>query len=90
MNIHEFNNDYLNKNLDKLFKENKTILLHSDFNPIQNGPFWGCSQVWGAKKTPLPKICYTYPTMMKPGTVTPYLKKTQRKYESRDTPLESC
>ena len=29
----------------------------------------------GGKKAPLPKICHTYPTMMKLGTVTPYLKK---------------
>ena len=29
----------------------------------------------GNRKGPLPKICYTYPTMMKLGTVKPYLKK---------------
>ena len=28
----------------------------------------------GGKKAPLPKICHTYPTMMKLGTVKPYLK----------------
>ena len=37
------------------------------------------------KKASLPKICHTYPTMMKP-----YLKKIQKLYESRDTPLEFC
>ena len=43
----------------------------------------------GAKKTPhLPKICHTYPTMMKRGTVIPYLRKIQKIYESHDTPLE--
>ena len=26
----------------------------------------------------LPKICHTYPTMMKLGTVRPYLKKIQK------------
>ena len=36
----------------------------------------------------LPKICQTYPTMMKLGTVIPYLKKIRKIYESRDTPLE--
>ena len=41
---------------------------------------WG-----GGKKAPLPKICHTYPTMMKLGTVIPYLKKIQKIYESRDT-----
>ena len=42
------------------------------------------------EKEPFPKICRTYPTMMKLGTVIPYLKKIQKKYESRDTPLELC
>ena len=36
------------------------------------------------------KICYTYPTIMKFGTVIPYLKKTEKMYQSRDTPLEFC
>ena len=49
-------------------------------NPIQDGHFWGC---WGP---PLPKICHTYPTMMKLGTVIPYLKKIQKMYESYDIP----
>ena len=35
------------------------------FNPIQDGPIWGFS-----KKAPLPKICHTYPTMMKLGSYT--------------------
>ena len=39
----------------------------------------------GDQKGPLPKFCHTYPTMMKLGTVTPYLKKIQKIYESRDT-----
>ena len=38
----------------------------------------------------LPKICNAYPTMMKRGTVIPYLKKIFKIYESRDTPLEFC
>ena len=44
----------------------------------------------GGKKAPLPKICHTYPTMMKLEKVKPYLKKFQALYESRDTPLEFC
>ena len=32
MNINEFNDDYLNELLDKLFKENKNIFLLGDFN----------------------------------------------------------
>ena len=33
---------------------------------------------------PLPKICHTYPTMMKLGTVIPYLKK-KKKYTNHVT-----
>ena len=44
----------------------------------------------GGQKVPLPKICHTHPTMMKLGTVIPYLKKIQKIYESRDTPLSSA
>ena len=29
----------------------------------------------GTKKAPLPKVCLTYPAMMKIGTVIPYLKE---------------
>ena len=40
-----------------------------------------------------PKICHTYPTMMKLGTLIPYLKKIRKIHKSRDTrdtPLEFC
>ena len=34
---------------------------------------------WGRPKiAPLPEICHTYPTMMKLGTVIPYLKRSKR------------
>ena len=42
----------------------------------------------GGERLPLPKICPTYPTMMKLGTVIPYLNKIHKTYESRDTPPE--
>ena len=42
------------------------------------------------KKSPLPKICHTYPTMMKLGALIPYLKKIQKIYKSSDTPLKFC
>ena len=49
------------------------------FNSIQDEPFRGCSRMGGLKSHPPPpflfKICHTYPTMMKLGTVIPYLKK---------------
>ena len=60
------------------------------FNPVQDGRFWTTHE-WGSpKKAPLPKICHTYPTMMKLCTAIPYLKKIQTKFKSRDTPLEFC
>ena len=49
------------------------------FNPVQDGPFQGCSRMGGGgQKRPQPKICHTYPAHMKLGTVIPYLKKTQQ------------
>ena len=52
--------------------------------------FFGAAHGWGrgGKKPPLPKTCHTYLTMMKLGTVIPYLEKIQKKYESCDTSLE--
>ena len=44
----------------------------------------------GRQKVPLPKICYTYPTMMKLGTLIPYLEKIQKQNNSRDTSLDFC
>ena len=44
----------------------------------------------GEKMPTLPKISDTYPTMMKLGTVIPYQEKTQKIYESRETPSEFC
>ena len=44
----------------------------------------------GQKDPPFPKICHTYPTMMKLGTVKSYLKKIQKIYQSRDTSYEFC
>ena len=45
-------------------------------------------QSWGAGRQP--KICLTYPTIMKLGTVIPYLKKTQKIYKSHETPFDFC
>ena len=49
------------------------------FNPIQDGPFGGCSE-----------ICHTHPTLMKLGTVIAYLREIQKLHESLDTPLDFC
>ena len=42
------------------------------------------------KKSPFPKICHTYPTKMKRGTLILYLKKIQEINELHDAPLEFC
>ena len=55
--------------------------------------FLRAAQGWreeGAFWLPLPKIRHTYPTIMKLGTVIPYLRKIQKMYKSRDTFLEFC
>ena len=78
-------------------KLNKIFNLNS-INPILDGLFLRCSRMVGGgggggrgtKRFSLPKICHTYPRMMKLGTVIPYPKKTQKIYESRDTTLEFC
>ena len=41
----------------------------------------------GGAKRFLPKICHTYPTMMKLGTVVPYLEDLKI-YKSRDAVVE--
>ena len=52
---------------------------------------FGAAHRWGGRqKGPLPKIYHIYPTKMKFSKVIPYLKKTQKIYELRDTPNELC
>ena len=51
---------------------------------------FGAAQRWGPKSIRLPKICHTYPTMMKFASVIPYLQKILKICESRDTPLDFC
>ena len=51
---------------------------------------FGAANGWEDKKAPIPKICHTYPAVIKLGTVIPYLKKIRKIYESRDTLLEFC
>ena len=63
------------------------MFIKKIFNPIENGLFQGCpTDGEVGKKASLPKICHIYPTMVKLGTVIPYLKKLQKLYESHDTP----
>ena len=52
---------------------------------------FGAARGWeGGQKGPLPEISHTYPTVMKLGTVIPYLKKIQKIYKPRETPLAFC
>ena len=52
--------------------------------------FLGLFTDGGTKRAPLPKICHTYSTMMKLGTVIPYLKKIQKTCKSSDTSHKFC
>ena len=83
-------NHFLNNH--HYFCISKLVKGWGGIDPILNEPFWGWSWMGGgAKKLPFPKICHIYPAMMKPGTVIPYLRKTLKIYESRDTfPLSSA
>ena len=64
----------------------------TDTRVFQPYPGWAFSGLLtdgrGGKKAPLPKICHTYPTTIKLGTVIPYPRKIKKIYESRDTPLD--
>ena len=52
--------------------------------------FFGAAHGLGGvgPKDPLLKICHKHPTMMKLGTVIPYVKKILKLYKSHDTFLE--
>ena len=101
-----FNKDHFKEDLGNDLKNNSIIEIPTfynnvkkasikrkiwKFNPIQAFSILLTDGVRGVTKTPpIPKICHTYPAMMKLGTVIPYLKKIQKLYESRDTALEFC
>ena len=52
---------------------------------------FGTTHGWGrGQKELLPKICHTYPTMMKLGTVIPYPKKIQKYMNHVTHPLSSA
>ena len=50
----------------------RLTLFRMDFFRAAHG--WGEGE-GGAKRAPFPKICHTYPAMMKLGTVIPYPRK---------------
>ena len=49
--------------------------------------FFRAAHGWGGLFV---KIRHTYPTMMKLGTIIPYLRKIQKMYKSRDTFYDFC
>ena len=61
------------------FLKLRTHIVAFDVNPVKDGRFWGCSRIgeW-EQKAPLHRFSHTYPTMMKLGTVVPYIKKIQK------------
>ena len=59
-------------------KKNKIMRMSTYLNPIEDRSFWGCWQM-GGQKCLLSKICHTYPTMMKLGTILTWLKKMKKK-----------
>ena len=77
----------------RCFPVNIANLLRKLYLTLFRMGFFGAAHGWGGeggKKVPLPKICHTYPTVIKLGTVLPYPKKIQKIYESGDTALEFC
>ena len=52
--------------------------------------FFGAAHGWGGERSLLAKIRQTYTTMMKLGTVIPYIMKIQKICKSRDAHLEFC
>ena len=76
----------------ELIKDSSLRLITKRLTLFRMG-FFGAAHGLGAQKSPPPplhKICYTYPTMMKLGTVILYPKRIQKLYESHDTLLEFC
>ena len=75
---------------NSLFQVDKTLLLYKYANPNNNTTIlFGATHGWEQKGL-LIKICHTYHTIMKFAVVIPYLKKIQKIYKSRDTPLAFC
>ena len=53
--------------------------------------FFGPAHGWGGgQESPLPKICHTYPVIIKLGTVIPYLTKIQKHMNHVTRPLSSA
>ena len=62
------------------------VLFRMDLFGTAHGRGWER----GGKKPHFSKMCHTYPTMMKLGTVILHTKKLQKINKSRETPFEFC
>ena len=70
-------------------KTNLCFFFSATVNPIKDRLFRDFSRLREPKKPPFSKICHTYPTIMKAGTVIHYLRKIQKTYKSFDIPWSS-
>ena len=77
----------------KVYVSSVSALLLSSILTLFRTVFFGAAHRWwwgrGWKSSP-PENCHTYRTMIRHGTIIPYLMKIQKLYESRDTHLEFC
>ena len=85
----------INKNvkLEEFHTKCATVYLNTQTLALFRMGFFGAAHGLGrggAFWPQLIKIRYTYPAMMKLGTVIPYLRKIQKMYKSRDASLEFC
>ena len=56
-------------------------------NLLEEASFGAAHSIFAPPTIFFPKICQAYPTIMKLGTTTLPLKKMQKIYEWRDTPI---
>ena len=87
ISLHTFVENGISKDEKKLFQllSKKAGVLN-----LFRMDLFGAVHRW-RRKVPLPKICQTYPTMMKLGTLITYLKKIKKMYKSHETqPLNSA
>ena len=84
--LHTFVEKGISEDVEKLFQllSKKTAVV----TLFRMGVFRAAHR-WGGR-SPLPKICQTYPIIMKLGTLICYLKKIQKMYKLHDPPIEFC
>ena len=63
-------NTWVLKDWTSLLQLTELYKFFTTLNPIQDAYFWSCSWIGGrgGKNVPLPKICHTYPKLIKLGS----------------------